>query len=51
LSTLLIRLSLAAPAFYNVIIGIVSAVFAVSLTLVYNYFYCRKAATEERSCK
>jgi hypothetical protein len=51
LSTLLIRLSLAAPAFYNVVIGIASAVFAVALTLVYNYFYSRKAATEELSCK
>jgi hypothetical protein len=51
LSTLLIRLSLAAPAFYNVVIGIASAVFAVALTLVYNYFYSRKAATKELSCK
>lgn len=39
LSTLLMRLSLAAPAFYNVLIGVASALFAVALTWVYNYFY------------
>ncbi|WFS63918.1 hypothetical protein LF599_07075 [Pseudodesulfovibrio thermohalotolerans] len=39
LATLLIRLALTAPPFYNVAIGIGSAVFACLLTLVYNIFY------------
>ncbi len=39
LATLLIRLALTAPPFYNVGIGIGSAVFACMLTLVYNIFY------------
>ena len=46
LATLLIRLSLAAPAFYNVLIGVASAIFAVVLTLVYNYFYTQKTLPE-----
>ncbi len=46
LATLLIRLSLAAPAFYNVLIGLASALFAVALTLVYNYFYTQKTLPE-----
>jgi hypothetical protein len=46
LATLLIRLSLAAPAFYNVLIGVASALFAVVLTLVYNYFYTQKTLSE-----
>lgn len=46
LATLLIRLSLAAPAFYNVLIGVSSALFAVALTLIYNYFYTQKALPE-----
>lgn len=39
LATLLIRLALTAPPYYNVSIGIGSAVFACTLTLVYNTFY------------
>jgi len=39
LATLLIRLALTAPPFYNVAIGIGAAVFACLLTLVYNTFY------------
>ncbi len=42
LSTLLIRLSLTAPVYYNVLIGISSIVFALVLTLVYNRFYTIK---------
>lgn len=38
-STLLIRLSLTAPIYYNVLIGISSVIFAIFLTLVYNRFY------------
>ncbi|WP_419787667.1 hypothetical protein [Pseudodesulfovibrio sp.] len=42
LATLLIRLALTAPPYYNVGIGIASAVFACVLTLVYNTFYSVK---------
>ena len=41
LSTLFIRLALAAPAYYNAAIGISAALFAVFLTMAYNYFYAR----------
>jgi len=43
LATLMIRLALTAPPFYNVAIGIGSAVFACLLTLVYNAFYSSSA--------
>jgi len=39
LSTLLIRLALTAPPYYNVGIGVGAAAFACGLTLVYNLFY------------
>ncbi|WDP90598.1 MAG: hypothetical protein HUN04_13200 [Desulfobacter sp.] len=39
LATLLIRLSLTAPAYINVLIGLSSVVLALCLTLVYNKFY------------
>jgi len=42
LATLLIRLALTAPPYYNVLIGVGSAVFACLLTLVYNTFYSVK---------
>jgi small-conductance mechanosensitive channel len=34
LSTLIIRIALAAPPFYNVLLGLAAAVFAILLTLV-----------------
>lgn len=39
LSTLLIRLSLTAPAYFDVLIGLSSMILAVCITLVYNKFY------------
>lgn len=42
LATMLIRLSLTAPVYYNVMIGIFSILFALGLTLVYNKFYTIK---------
>nr|MBF0222975.1 hypothetical protein [Desulfobulbaceae bacterium] len=39
LSTLLIRLALTAPPFFNVLIGVASALFAVAVTIIYNTFY------------
>ncbi len=38
LATLLIRISLTIPPFYNVIIGVSSALFILLLTISYNYF-------------
>ena len=38
LATLLIRISLTAPPFYNAIIGVSSALFILLLTFFYNYF-------------
>ncbi len=48
LATLLIRLSLTAPAYYNVLIGLSSVVLAVLLTLVYNQFYTHKNPMTKR---
>ncbi|MFP4516450.1 MAG: hypothetical protein ACLFNV_06630 [Desulfovibrionales bacterium] len=42
LSTMFIRLALAAPAYYNAAIGISAALFAVFLSLAYNVFYTRQ---------
>jgi len=42
LATLLIRVALTAPPYYNVLIGMGSAFFACVLTLVYNTFYSNK---------
>jgi hypothetical protein len=39
LATLLIRLALTAPPFYNVLIGVIAAMLALLLTLVYDRFY------------
>ena len=48
LATLLIRLSLTAPAYYDVLIGLSSVVLAVLLTLVYNQFYTHKNPMTKR---
>ena len=48
LATLLIRLALTAPPYYNVGIGIGAAVFACLLTLVYNTFYSSRAVYGRR---
>jgi len=48
LATLLIRLALTAPPYYNVCIGIGSAVFACLLTLVYNTFYSNEARLRQK---
>lgn len=38
LATILIRISLSAGMYYNVLIGVISAMFILLLTLAYNYF-------------
>ncbi len=42
LSTLIIRIALAAPPFYNALLGIAAAIFAIMLTLVSRYFFLKK---------
>ncbi len=42
LATLLIRLALTAPVYYDVLLGIFSLTFALVLTFVYNKFYGRE---------
>lgn len=38
LATILIRVSLSADVYYNVVIGVVAAIFVLTLTAAYNYF-------------
>jgi len=38
LATILIRVALSAPTYYDVIIGVVAVLFVMTLTLVYNHF-------------
>jgi len=42
LSTLMIRIALAAPPFYNVLLGVAAALFAILLTLVSRYLFLKK---------
>lgn len=51
LATLLIRLALTAPPYYNVLIGIGAAIFACLLTLVYNTFYSSKSKYSRKRAK
>lgn len=44
LATLFIRLALTAPVYYNAVLGVGAAVYALLLTLVYNSFYTTKTA-------
>ncbi len=50
LATLLIRLSLTAPVYYNVLIGISSAAFAIILTWIYNTFYRPSSLNTDKAC-
>jgi hypothetical protein len=42
LSTLIIRIALAAPPFYNVLLGLAAAVFAILLTLISGMLFRKK---------
>lgn len=46
LSTLIMRLALAAPPFYNVLLGIAAALFAISLTYISRTLFVRKTAAK-----
>ena len=49
LSTLFIRLALAAPPPFNVLLGLGAAVFAVGMTLIFNAFYAQFTQTKEHA--
>ncbi len=46
LSTLMIRIALAAPPFFNVLLGLAAAVFAILLTLVSRKLFVKKGLTK-----
>lgn len=46
LSTLIIRLALAAPPFYNVLLGLAAAIFAILLTLISRNLFVKKTAVK-----
>jgi len=46
LSTLIIRIALAAPPFFNVLLGLAAAIFAILLTLVSRTLFAKKAAAK-----
>ena len=46
LSTLIIRIALAAPPFFNVLLGLAAALFAILLTLVSRTLFMKKAGTK-----
>lgn len=50
LSTLLIRLALAAPAYFNVLLGVAAAVFAIAMTLTSNRLFTPEVKRLANSC-
>lgn len=50
LSTLIIRLALAAPPYYNVLLGVAAAVFAISMTLVSSKLFTRQVQKHSDKC-
>jgi small-conductance mechanosensitive channel len=46
LSTLIIRLALAAPPFYNVLLGLAAAIFAILLTLISRNLFVKKTVVK-----
>lgn len=50
LSTLIIRLALAAPAYYNVLLGIAAASFAIAMTLVTSKLFTSKEKRLGKHC-
>lgn len=50
LSTLIIRLALAAPPYYNVLLGIAAALFAIAMTLISTKLYTRKIRKRSDKC-
>ena len=50
LSTLLIRLALAAPPYFNVLLGLAAALFAIGMTLVSNSLFTHKVHQKADKC-
>lgn len=50
LSTLIIRLALAAPAYFNVLLGLAAAVFAIAMTLISARFFTTKVHRQAKHC-
>lgn len=50
LSTLLIRLALAAPAYFNVLLGMTAALFAIAMTLISTRLFTTKAVKKSFTC-
>lgn len=47
LATLIIRIALAAPPFYNVLLGLAAAIFAILLTFSSNYLFLKSFSKDE----
>jgi hypothetical protein len=50
LSTLIIRLALAAPAYFNVLLGAAAAVFAIAMTLITTMLFAKHVQKRPESC-
>ncbi|MFH1216027.1 MAG: hypothetical protein V1706_05945 [Pseudomonadota bacterium] len=50
LSTLIIRLALAAPAYFNVLLGLAAAIFAIAMTLISNFLFTSKLHKRSDQC-
>ena len=50
LSTLIIRLALAAPAYFNVLLGIAAAVFAIAMTLISSKLFTKQVQRHTDRC-
>ena len=50
LSTLIIRLALAAPAYFNVLLGVAAAVFAIAMTLITSKLFTRQVQKHTDRC-
>ncbi len=50
LSTLIIRLALAAPAYFNVLLGIAAALFAIGLTIISDKLFTKQVWRHSHTC-
>lgn len=50
LSTLIIRLALAAPAYFNVLLGVAAAIFAIAMTLITSKLFTRQVQKRTDRC-
>ena len=50
LSTLIIRLALAAPAYYNVLLGVAAAVFGIAMTLITTKLFTKQVQKSSFKC-